>query len=1504
MYCTRCKILKQALYISLVCCIFANNKKYYHIRRLKRILFTTVAVVFIAYASSLLLRVDAVQHRVARYISNYIQNIKHISLTIDGVSIRHFNKIDIHGILLKDLSNDTLASIKRLTVHASPIYLLQEEVRINTVTLEQPRVNITKEAVDSETNMQFIIDLLAGNDSTPPAALPHIKVGQVHIYDGKFEYNIKSEPYPDENIFSPSHVNIENIAANISLRKLNSDTLSLYVRRLSGADISGLTIKRLKANIEASKNSASLTKLSLELPNSSLEIPYITATYTLEDSTKVISSLAYEGKINGKNIDGNDIAAIIPICKKLPTMEFSIPFTGDKKKISIENGTFATSSEGVDIMASLSADNSEKVAKYKIQVASCKINETGINEIGAILPDSTIAQEISRRLGSLSFKSNLIAEGRNVNGTALLSTSSGKVDIRIATDKKGVFNIESKSEELNIGRITGNNHFGLCRLHSTTSGCYNDSTNYQGETETVISALQYNERIFAPITLKAAFDQTRYSVTASTKDADLSATATLTKSKQNETPYYSVSITADSISPYNLGVTDHLKDSRVSFDFTSELSGDIPDHSMIKANLYNFKLQTPQKYWKIRHIHIADNSLDEQRKFFIDSDIVNGYIMGYYSYSGLANSIAKVVDRHLPALGIDSNKAAEDNNFVFDINISNSEIASHLFNLPFCIRGASKIYGNINDHHNIAELSANFSNTTLLDSHYRSISIKANASEELISYNGELIRPASSKNNITENNDIKIGLKGEITKDTLQNNIDWNSMSTPINRGNILLDVALNRKSSGNTHITAQLHPGIIIYNDSVWSVSKSRIDGGGEHFRIENFSLRNNKRHLSVNGVLGTEEKDSLNIVLNKIDLEELFDILNFHPVDFGGKASGNVKIARIFDSPSFSTSLEVEEFTFEKGRMGWMSFDGNWDEEKKAIMLNGRIFDGTHAHSIAQGFVSPANDTLNISVHTDGARIEFLNHMLSSFLDNVDGRVKGEIHIRGKMKDVNLYGKLSPKGSLHLKPTNTTYYLLGDTVHLTRNRISFNNVSFNDRYGNHGLLNGAVTHHSLKRFGCNFDITADNLLAYEEDKFGENGFYGTAFVTGDAHFISDDNGISLSAEIETDNNSKFVYNAAGPEGATDNRFVTFTDRRARQSAILTDEPEINDEPENDILSRLRLDFMINATPGMQLRVYTNTITDDYIDIYGSGPINAVYDEKEGFSMKGNLNLTRGTYKFTMQDIFPKEFAIQPGSTLGFNGDPFLANLNLKTIYTVPSAPLTDLSISAERRKNVKVNCLMDITGTLQNPNLTFGIELPDGNEEERELLASATSTPEQTNMQFIYLIGIGKFYTYDYNNQANQSQSSTVMESLISSTISGQLNNMLSQITDNNNWDFSGNFTTSEKGWNSMEVEGMLSGRLLNNRLLINGNFGYRDNPLANKNFIGDFDVQWLLNKNGNISLKAYNKTNDRYFSRTTLTTQGVGILLRHDFNRWLSLFKRESEENEKEKKEKDNK
>ena len=133
-----------------------------------------------------------------------------------------------------------------------------------------------------------------------------------------------------------------------------------------------------------------------------------------------------------------------------------------------------------------------------------------------------------------------------------------------------------------------------------------------------------------------------------------------------------------------------------------------------------------------------------------------------------------------------------------------------------------------------------------------------------------------------------------------------------------------------------------------------------------------------------------------------------------------------------------------------------------------------------------------------------------------------------------------------------------------------------------------------------------------------------------------------------------------------------------------------------------------------------------------------------------------------------------------------------------------------------------MDITGNMLHPTVKLGIELPNESEEKQRIVQNVISTEDQINMQTLYLLGIGKFYTPDY---ATVSQNSNAMTSVLSSTLSGQLNNMLSQVINSSNWNIGVNGSTGTNGWTDMEFEGMLSGQLLNNRLLINGNFRYRD-------------------------------------------------------------------------------
>lgn len=203
-----------------------------------------------------------------------------------------------------------------------------------------------------------------------------------------------------------------------------------------------------------------------------------------------------------------------------------------------------------------------------------------------------------------------------------------------------------------------------------------------------------------------------------------------------------------------------------------------------------------------------------------------------------------------------------------------------------------------------------------------------------------------------------------------------------------------------------------------------------------------------------------------------------------------------------------------------------------------------------------------------------------------------------------------------------------------------------------------------------------------------------------------------------------------------------------------------------------------------------------------------------------------------------------------------------------------------------------MNIQGTPSAPSVDFSMDLPTVNSDAKQMIYSLINSQEEMNQQVLYLLGIGRFYAQSKNNQASedaaqQSQTSLAMQSLLSGTISQQINTVLSSLVNSNKWNFGANISTGDEGFNNAEYEGILSGRLLNNRLIFNGQFGYRDNANATQSFIGDFDLRYLIFPNGNLSFRVYNQTNDRYFTRNSLNTQGIGLIMKRDFSNLRDLF-----------------
>ena len=654
----------------------------------------------------------------------------------------------------------------------------------------------------------------------------------------------------------------------------------------------------------------------------------------------------------------------------------------------------------------------------------------------------------------------------------------------------------------------------------------------------------------------------------------------------------------------------------------------------------------------------------------------------------------------------------------------------------------------------------------------------------------------------------------------------------------------------------------------------------------MDHFAVHRGTQHIIIDGIASENASDSLIVDLNEVEVAPILDLVNFHSVEFSGKATGRATVRSLFNNFAAHANLRVGQFKFENGRMGTLYADVDWNQEKEQIDISAVADDGPEAQTIINGYVSPVHNTIDLDISANGTYIDFMHNFTKSFISHITGHAEGQARLAGTLDNINLTGNLVVDADATVTPLNTTYQLRRDTVIMIPDEIELHNMIVTDRDGHQGILSGGIHHKHLTSLSYDLNVVADNLLAYDFTDFGESTFYGTVYASGEVGIHGHDNEVSIDCDVTPQKNSIFVYNAATPDALASQEFIEWEDdsSNSRDSRKPSSSSRATD-------TDIYINFLINTTPDATLNLLMDANTKDYITLNGEGAIRATFHNKGAFNMFGTYTVDRGTYGLTIQNIIKKNFTFNRGGTIVFGGDPYQAALNLQAVYTVSGVSLSDLNIGNSFSSNtIRVNCLMNIGGQPVAPQVEFDLEMPTVNADEQQMIRSIINGQQEMNQQVVYLLAIGRFYNQGANNANDQQtdRTSLAMQSFLSGTLSTQINTLLGQIIKNNNWNFGANISTGNEGWHNAEYEGIINGRMLNNRLHFNGQFGYRDNATkANPSFIGDFDLQYMLFPNGNLALKVYNQTNDRYFTRSSLNTQGIGIIMKKDFNNLRDLF-----------------
>lgn len=1442
-----------------------------------------------------MLHIPAIKTCIGNTASNALAQKLGTKVEIQEINLGFLNRIILDGITIYDQQQQKLLTSSRASIKVNLLSLLQGKVSISSAQLFGATANTYRQTAQSKPNYQFVLNSLASKEPQKESKLD-VTIGSLIIRNGTLIYHQNDAPKTIGQL-NLKHLHITNLSAHILVNTLTNDSLNLQIKRLALDEASGVHLNALTTKLQANKRDAHLNYLNIDMPGTCIRIKDGSAHYQFENKQLALSTLTYNLTFSPSYIRPCDFAFLLPALRPfVKKIDLSTKISGTISSLRMHD--LHLSGSNIYFSANGEISNWQNDLQWKGHINTLNLHANGIQFIVDNLGQQFhIPIEITR-LGNIYFKGDCSGRRKDIALKGKLHTDAGNATLAVNLQNnhfKG--NIETAG--IALGRIIDNAQFGNFKAKLNAEGYWLNNV-LSMKAKGAIDLFDYNQYTYHNISLNAAIKKKNRQIDFNGKFDmdDPNGEIHLNGSLSNMGKLFNAKLQANvaHFNPKSLRLSTQIPAAFFGMQIEANIKGHNLNTALGSIRIKDFDMQAPDKHYHLNTLSLQADTTKGIHTICLDSDFGQMRLKGNYDYATLSNSITNIIATKLPTLpGLPRYKKIKTNDFSFEAEIQKSDWLQQVLNIDLDLQRPLRLNMMVNDRHHLMDIFAQMPSFTYAGQHFErgylhiatvQDTLKANIHTKKIDENGQ---------------GIYLHVQANASDNKLNSTLTWKNLKGKSIWGTLRSETTFfTHQKLATAHIC--IHPSNIWIDNTAWEVQPSDIIYQAKHLTIDHFAVVHDNQHIVISGEATPHSNDSITAELKNIDVAYILNLVNFHAVDFSGKATGHAHISNVFAKPQAAGTLKISDFKFQDGRMGTLTANATWNEKAEQIDIDAIAHDTliqrNHptpilAQTNIQGYVSPTKSYIDLNIAANNTRIEFLKSFCGSFIDHVEGYASGDIKVAGPLSNINLSGDAIANGKVHLSALNTEYTLRDAHVHAIPDEIYLMNDTLYDKDGHHGVLYGVLHHQHLTQMSYDCTIEAHNLLAYDTHEFGNNTFYGTAYATGRCDIKGKPGNVDINIDARPNQGTQIVYNVASPTTITDQNFIHWSDRGQKSLPTVQDKPQEDTDEEPDIPSDMHINFLVNMTPEATIKLLMDKATDDHIILHGSGGIRATYYNKGGFDMYGNYLVDNGMYKLTIQNAIKRDFTFMPGGTISFGGDPYHAALNLKAQYTVQGVSLSDLNIGRSfANNNIRVNCLMNITGTPAAPKLDFNLDLPTLNSDAKQMVLSLINSEEEMNQQVLYLLAIGRFYTQASNNAAtetSQSKTSLAMQSILSGTVSQQINNVLSSVINNTNWNFGANISTGDEGWNNAEYEGILSGRLLNNRLLFNGQFGYRDNANATTSFIGDFDLRYLLFPNGNFAIRMYNQTNDRYFTRNSLNTQGIGFILKKDFNGIGELFRK---------------
>jgi hypothetical protein len=1389
-----------------------------------------------------------------------------------------------------------------LTCNAYDIYLHSFRTSFNKFSLSEEILAINQlEASGCDVQMTRLIDTTPDTDtSTASYDIVHISPGDWVIEAGSLRFNQCYFGYNNENKrLKPGLLDFDHLALgdiDIDLEEIiyTGDTVTGYMNHIAFNDQSGFTLSKLQSAFLFSPYEITLNGLILETPQTLIQNQLSFHYTTLNDFNRFFDDVLMEVNLDNSHIATDDLAyfsnsldnyhAQIGISALLKGRVSSIKSRGALLRIN----------DAASMIADINIKGLPDIDETLFDIDFYPLT-SDMPELDKLLGGNILPKQVTD-LGSVNFNGKFTGFIYDFVLYGNTGSSIGKV----LTDVRLQYNPESSTasysgtiatEAFNAGILAQQTELlGNVSLVATVKG-----VSSPGKNEIVLSSqigeIFLNGYNYRNINASGDLDNQGFAGRLRINDPNVEGTfdGYISLNDSIRDMNFNASILDADLEALNW-YPDPLT---VSADASIDIQGADINTFLGKASFTNIDLRNDQYRWKMDSLSLQSYMGQHGRSTSLTSDLINILVEGNYSIDQLPQQMTGMINYYLHGTAFmhDSMTIQE-----FNYNITGKNL--HQISAIFYPELQQLDELQVSGYFNSGDLQLN---SRLIAKHTRWNGYYTdNLAGELKDLQGDLtyfLRMSPLK--INEQLTLPVtSAEGSVLTDSISLNLKMGKDTDP-ERLNLNAGIEVT-----DSLVDLHIFTSEIFVNNEKWDIlPNNSLSYDYKNFLAENFTLTNGNRKVSISSSNKEGAGPALKVIIEHFDIADITTIAQYDDYQITGRIDANITVSNPFDSLTVLGFININELVFDGQKVGNINLTATRLYPNPRLNFN-LLLKGDNSMRAYGYYYLGDTDSLNMVAEISKVPFLVAEPFTKGLMSNLSGDAYGNIKVQGPLSNLQTTGNIEMKnGGFTFDYLGTDMSFKFQKVELFPDRFYLTPNKLYDEFNNEGWIKGNIYHTNFDNFIFDsLQFTSGNFVLMDATSKENPDFYG--YTTGKVDAVIDgpldELNVTVNANpVKNDGKKNIVYIPAyGSGNVSRHNFIRFVDRSGTANNVGAEEKS---------LSVVNVNTFVEVTPDVEVQILLSSEGTDVIKGAGIGNLFIDVNTLGKVEISGLLKITEGSYDFSFEGLATKNFIVKEGGTILFDQDPYQAKLNLTAVYRlekvqklglISDLPLSDAEIQ-EARKTIPVDVHINIGGTLEAPDISFDIILPDergsGLSEFEQRLAEIKSDQNELNKQVFGLLMINKFLPKDINaSSAIGAGVNSSISDFITSQLSGYFSDWISEIIPNAEIDIGyqkiGAGDLGLDAYDQTQFEAGLTQKLFSDALTvkIGGTYNYEttsSNP--NANLAGDFEVEYRITPDGRIRVKAFRESDFDAVASKNDTRTGLGLFYTKDFDSFSELF-----------------